>query len=318
MKTKQDIIRYLVGAATSPKKEEAKSFAPANIALIKYWGKRDSELNLPVTSSLSLALRHGTHTKIQLSSKDSCLLNGKECPPNFMKRLFSFIDLFRAPDTFFHIETTNEIPTGAGFASSSSGFSALVLCLNELYDWQLDKKSLSILARLGSGSASRSLYTGFVLWHRGDLSNGLDSFAEPLDQQMPDLQLELATISAQEKPIDSRSAMQKTIESSPLYKAWPDTVARDMAAIKSALESQNFPLFAQTAESNALAMHATMIAASPSICYFLPESIALMHRIWQLRKDGLELYFTMDAGPNLKLLFQKKDRLHIDHLLHHA
>ncbi len=311
MSTKQDIVSRLVGPKKEPQKKEATSFAPANIALIKYWGKRDNELNLPVTSSVSLSLSKGTHTKITSTNDcDTILLNGKECAKEstFSKRLINFLDLVRAPGTYFRIETTNEIPTASGFASSSSGFAALVKALNELYSWNADDKTLSILARLGSGSASRSIYTGFVEWHAGSQPDGLDSYSEPLNTNWNEPKIGLITISDKEKPIDSRQAMKCTVETAMLYKAWPEQVARDLASIKHAINTKDFSLLGKTAESNALAMHATMIASSPPILYWLPESVAVMHTIWQLRKDGLELYFTMDAGPNVKIIYREQDK----------
>lgn len=309
MITKRDIIERLVGKNSSPQKEKASAFAPANIALIKYWGKRNSELNLPVTSSLSLSLTLGTHTTIKRAAHDTVVLNGKECAPDdsFTKRLFAFCDLFRTPGTFFHIDTKNEIPTAAGFASSSSGFAALVKAFNDLFNWQCDVRTLSILARLGSGSACRSLMPGFVEWHAGTQSDGLDSFAEPLDAEWPELQLGLLMISDKQKPIDSRQAMQNTVETSSLYHSWPEKVAHDLRLMRKAINKRDFNLLGQTAESNALAMHATMMASLPPILYWLPETVAAMHKIWKLRQEGLNLYFTMDAGPNIKVLFLKKD-----------
>ncbi len=130
MITKAEVIERLLGKKRAPAKQTAEAFAPANIALIKYWGKRNSELNLPVTSSLSYSLAVGTHTKVTVGEGDSCTLNGTPVASGpFYERLFAFCDLFREPNTRFQIETKNEIPTASGFASSSSGFAALVLAL---------------------------------------------------------------------------------------------------------------------------------------------------------------------------------------------
>ncbi len=307
MITKDMVVEKLSCASSLPKKQKAHAFAPANIALIKYWGKRNRELNLPVTSSLSLSLEKGTHTTITVADRDSVTLNGKEATDAFSKRLFSFIDLFRSQDVKLCIETQNDIPTAAGFASSSSGFAAVTLALNELFGWNKDLKTLSILARFGSGSASRSLYTGFVLWHKGVDEDGLDSFSEPVGELWNDLKIDLLTVSSAEKPIDSRSAMNRTVESSPLYSSWPSQVAHDLPLMQKAIQEQNFELLGSVAEQNALAMHATMIASSPSILYWLPETITWMQKIWKLRREGLSIYFTMDAGPNIKVLTRKND-----------
>ncbi|MCE5294880.1 MAG: diphosphomevalonate decarboxylase [Chlamydiales bacterium] len=309
--TKKEIITHLVGLPKAPVKQEATAYAPANIALIKYWGKRNSELNLPVTNSLSLSLPLGTHTLIKQAPTDVCFLNGKQCAPDdaFTKRLFAFCDLFRAPNTPLHIETKNEIPTAAGFASSSSGFAALVLAFNDFYGWNLEPKALSILARIGSGSASRSLFTGFVEWQAGTQEDGLDSYSAPLDASWPDLHLGLVMISDKQKPIDSRRAMQNTVETSALYHSWPEKVAHDLRLARKAIYDQDFLSLGQVAESNALAMHATMMAAVPPVLYWHPDSVATMHKVWKLRQEGLNVYFTMDAGPNIKLLYLKQDAI---------
>jgi diphosphomevalonate decarboxylase len=292
-------------------KRTGSAFAPVNIALVKYWGKRDQELNLPVTNSLSYTLSIGTHTSISFDDRqDAIWLNdvrlALEHP--IAKRLFDFCDLFRPdPTTYFQIKTKNEVPTGAGLASSASGFAALTMAMNDLLGWNLDRKSLSLLARLGSGSACRSLFDGFVEWHAGCQEDGLDSFAERLDVEWPELVLEPWILSPEQKAIDSRKAMQATIEHSSLYAAWPAKVANDLTAIKRALFARDFDKLGAICENNALTMHATMIAAEPSIIYWTEETLRAMRLVWQWRKNGLPIYFTMDAGPNLKLIFLKKD-----------
>ena len=115
-------------------------------------------------------------------------------------------------------------------------------------------------------------------------------------------------VTEQPKPIGSRAAMARTRDTAALYQSWPIQVAHDLVALRGAIHERDFEALGQTAESNALAMHATMIATRPPVLYWLPESVALMHRIWELREQGLSLYFTMDAGPNLKLLFEAKDK----------
>jgi diphosphomevalonate decarboxylase len=289
------------------------AYAPSNIALCKYWGKRDDELSLPQTSSLSISLGdHGTTTVIQPSEKsiDEIYLNEKpmDLSTVFSKRIIDFIDLFREnKQDHLVIKTQNNIPLAAGLASSASGFAALTQALNLFYDWQLDQKNLSFLARLGSGSACRSLWHGFVLWHRGEQADGLDSFAQSLDVVWPDLCVGLLITNRDEKPISSRQAMRLTRETSALYQAWPEKVARDLVKIKEGVAHKNLELLGRAAESNALAMHGLMMSSEPPVLYWLPETVANMRRVWQLRADGVPVYFTQDAGANLKLLFEKKD-----------
>lgn len=290
---------------------EGEAFAPANIALCKYWGKRHAALNLPRTSSLSLSLgTFGTTTRLVADAADAIVLNGEPVDENkaFAKRLFSFLDLFRGADgPALRIETENTVPTGAGLASSASGFAALVRAIDHACGWNLGGEQISILARLGSGSASRSVYDGFVVWHAGVREDGMDSFAEPLETTWPGLCLAVAMVSSKPKQIGSREAMIRTVETSHLYQAWPDQAVADLQSIREAITQRDFDKLGQVAEENALAMHATMMASRPPVAYWLPESVSLMQEVWGLRAQGLSIYFTMDAGPNLKLIYEKSN-----------
>jgi diphosphomevalonate decarboxylase len=313
---KQAIVNQILRNCTlDPSVEHGIAFAPANIALCKYWGKRNLELHLPTTSSLSISLGNfGAKTTLYLQEKmsnnDVVIVNGQtvNTESTFVKNLSAFLDLFRpAPTLFFRVETEMNIPIGAGLASSACGFAALVGALNQLYDWQLSSSSLSILARLGSGSAARSFWHGFVEWHRGTQKNGMDSFAIPLHQKWPDLRIGLLIFNETQKSISSRNAMQNTMLTSDFYKLWPKKSALDLSLLKKAIEQQDFLALGKTAESNALAMHALMLTSSPAFFYSQPETIAAMYEIWHYRKLGLLLFFTQDAGPNLKLLFLEQD-----------
>lgn len=306
---KKDVIALILGGKNESLKSTASAFAPSNIALCKYWGKRNEELNLPVTSSLSLSLGHlGTETRISIAQdKDRIFLNDHEIAKEepFSRRLIPFLDLFRSHGEKFIVETKNNFPTAAGLASSASGFAALVIALNDLYGWKLAENELSILARLGSGSASRSIYSGFVEWQRGEREDGMDSVAVALPQQWPELRLGVVTVAAGQKAVDSRTGMKRTKENSELYKSWPSKVEQDLQNIKAAIQNREFALLGKTAESNALAMHATMLAAWPPLLYWKPETLAVFDKVWKMRAAGIPIYFTIDAGPNVKLLFQE-------------
>ena len=289
-------------------------FAPSNIALCKYWGKRDAELNLPINPSLSVSLNHlGTRTRVEPidGPVDDIWLNGLQMRPDtiFAKRLSRYIDLFRQDQTqAFRVETRNNIPTAAGLASSASGFAALTLALNDSLQLDLEPAALSMLARLGSGSACRSIYTGFVEWHMGHREDGADSHAHPIDAEWQGLAIGLIKVDESVKSVDSRSGMARTVDSCHLYQSWPLQANTDLVKLHQAIETRDFTLLGSTAEQNALSMHATMIASWPPLVYWQPDSLAAMQKIWVLRQQGLELYFTMDAGPNLKLLFLEQDR----------
>lgn len=334
---KSDVVKNILGDRylQLPKNNFAEAFAPTNIALVKYWGKRNSEINLPVTSSLSISLADkGAKVLLSLHEKnrDEIFLNGKsvDADSKFSQRLIEFLNLFRNDGVnanggqtpaahhgrvrpqhllvpALRIEIHSNIPIAAGLASSACGFASITKALNKLYGWNLSEKHLSVLARLGSGSASRSIWNGFVEWHQGVKENGEDSHGELIKTEWSELRVGLLIMNANEKKISSREAMQKTIETSPLYFSWPQKVSEDLSKIKFAIQHKDFNLLGETAESNALAMHATMNASTPAIDFCDTETYAAREVTWQLRKNNLPIYFTQDAGPNLKLLFLEKN-----------
>ena len=311
--TKQDIVDQILHGRDKAPTSRAEAFASTNIALCKYWGKRNTELNLPINSSLSVSLGPlGTHTVLSLSTDvDEVYFNGQKQDTKSVvyQRIHSFLSLFREKeDVYYTVETSNNIAASAGIASSASGFAALTLCLDKLYSWNLDKKSLSMLARLGSGSACRSIFPGFVEWHAGTSDNGIDSFGVSLPEEWPDLRVGLITVSEDKKPISSREAMAQTVKTSSLYQSWPEKAKRDLIDIKTAIAQKDFELLGRTSERNALDMHATMLGSWPPIFYWLPTTVEIIHKVWKYRSEGLCVFFTMDAGPNIKLIFEKKDQ----------
>lgn len=316
---RQVVNEILADRGRSPGKSAA-AYAPANIALVKYWGKRNEALNLPVTGSLSISLGPlGSHVELarQAGPADAVWLNGRELAPDsaFAQRASAYLDLFRpAPDFCFSLKTRNTVPTAAGFASSASGFAALAKALDGLFGWGLSSRELSILARLGSGSAARSLADGFVEWHAGTAADGMDSFAERLGVEWPEFRVGAVVLSADEKPVGSREGMRRSVETCEFYREWPARVAQDLAAVKEALAKKDFAALGEVAEANALAMHALMAATRPPIVYALPETVAAMRKIRAAREDGLPLWFTMDAGPNVKLLFEEQNEAQVREL----
>jgi diphosphomevalonate decarboxylase len=301
----------LDGTAREPQREQGCAFAPSNIALCKYWGKRNEELNLPVTSSLSISLGDlGAHTTVKPAEKDRLILNGRELAANdkISERAFAFIDLFRTGTALrLEIDSTINIPVAAGVASSAAGFAALTLALDDLFGWNLAPRQLSILARMGSGSAARSITPGFMLWHAGNDEQGMDSYAEPIQETWPTLRIGLVLLCEGEKAIGSREAMKRTRGTSALYQAWPRKVYEDITAVRHAIETRDIDILGRTAESNALAMHATMLDSWPPVLYWQAETIEVLRKVWALREEDLSLYITMDAGPNVKLLFTEAD-----------
>jgi diphosphomevalonate decarboxylase len=313
MSKEKEIVKQILDNAHFQLKTEAKAFAPTNIALCKYWGKRDKELNLPTNSSLSISLDSlGTATEIYVSEKpyDEVFLDNHRvsADSNFMARVMEFVDLLRpSPSISLTIKTYNAVPTAAGLASSASGFAALILALNDLFGYRLSSRELSIIARLGSGSAARSIYDGFVVWNKGVREDGMDSYVTPLKTTWPEFCIGILTLSKEKKPISSRKAMNQTVATSPLYKEWPSQAEKDLETMISAIESKDFKSLGEAVEQNSFSMHATMMSAFPPIIYMKPETISTISWVHQLRRDGVEVYITMDAGPNVKLIFLEKD-----------
>jgi len=307
------VTSLLQGLSREPIVERAEAFAPANIALCKYWGKRDIELNLPVNASLSVSLGDlGAHTRISViqDDYDKVVLNGKEVEKDtvFSQRVRQFLDLFRTSASMrFCVETTSTIPVGAGLASSASGFCALARALDQLFGWELHASDISILARLGSGSAARSCWNGFVEWCLGERQDGMDSKGVPLDLSWPGLRIGLWILDAHQKPISSTEAMQHTVNTSPFYSLWAAQQHQDLMSLKTALFDRHFVRMGEIAEANALAMHALMLSARPAVLYSSPQTVASIQQIWDYRRSGLSVYFTQDAGPNVKLLFLQQD-----------
>jgi diphosphomevalonate decarboxylase len=311
---KSDIVKLILkNKPTHVSSIPVTSFSPSNIALCKYWGKRDEELNLPFSSSLSISLgNRGTYTTLSLTTEkhDQIYLSDHllDNDSALVQRLVRFLDLFRFNENYhFKVKTHNNIPIAAGLASSASGFAVITQALNKLFGWNLSNRELSILARLGSGSASRSIQPGFCYWYRGTQEEGMDSYAEQLSYTFPGLCVGLLIVNDQAKKIGSSIAMKRTVDTSDFYASWIKKTEADLINMQEAIAQRNMRLLGEIAESNALAMHACMLTAKPAILYSEPATIAMMNQVWQARAEGLSVYFTQDAGPNLKLLFLENE-----------
>lgn len=283
--------------------------AHTNIALIKYWGKRNKQLFLPVTSSLSLTLNE-FYTETFLSwqeegKADSFTLNGIDQEIREGAPISRFLDLFRDLSGIYRpvqVVSDNFVPTAAGLASSASAYAALASASNILFDTRMNHQELSTYARQGSGSATRSLFAGFALWHKGQGDDSASSYAEQIDEAKWDIGMITVVVNKQEKAYSSREGMEHTRLTSPFYQMWPQTVAEDLDKMIHAIQLQDFTQVGEIAEHNAMKMHATMIASNPSFTYWEPDSIIAMNMVRNLRAANIECYFTMDAGPNIKVL----------------
>lgn len=288
-------------------KNKGRARAHANIALIKYWGKRDEELALPMNSSLSLTLDcFYTETEVVFDkdkNKDYFYLDGKLQDRDETRKISSFLDLFRSQVNLKDravVRSINHVPTAAGLASSSSGFAALAAATNIASGLKLGTRELSTYSRMGSGSSTRSFYGGFVEWQKGDSSE--NSFAIPVDDANWDIGMVIVVVNRDKKKISSRKGMKRTVETSPFYKDWVDSSREDLKNIKQAIKDREFKRLGEITESNGLKMHGTMLGSNPPISYWEPDSLVVMDMVRSLREEGIPCYFTMDAGPNVKIL----------------
>jgi len=288
--------------------------ACANIALVKYWGKRDAALNLPATGSLSLTLAAlATQTTVTFDRalvQDELELDGFTARFADTARASTFLDLVRTTagiTTRARVKSHNEFPTASGLASSASGYAALALAASKAAGLSLSEKDLSILARRGSGSAARSIYGGFVKMNAGDTTES--AYAEPLTSPLVDnVRMVIAIVGGgTPKQHGSRDAMEHTAATSPYYGAWVQLVPKDLEDAMAALAKGDLEALGTLAEANALAMHASAMASRPAVVYFQPATIAVHNEVRGLRACGIAAWATMDAGPHVKVLTTDED-----------
>ncbi|WEV70181.1 diphosphomevalonate decarboxylase [Lactobacillus sp. ESL0785] len=284
--------------------------AHTNIALIKYWGKADEQLRLPLMSSLSMTLdEFYTDTQITAShSGNHFFLNDIEQTGSSAQRVFTYLKKLQVQFKVtgeLTVKSTNHVPTAAGLASSSSAFAALAAAFCAYYKLQVDRRELSRLARLGSGSASRSIYGGFAVWQKG--TDDLTSYAYALNEK-PQMDLHLLAIELNQCPkkLSSTGGM-KQAKSSPFFKPWLARNQEELRQMIAAVKNNDFTCLGQLAELNASEMHAINLTAQPGFTYFEPDTIKAIKLVNQLRTAGLECYYTIDAGPNVKVLCQLRN-----------
>lgn len=278
--------------------------ACANIALAKYWGKSDKGDNLTAVPSLSLtldALR--TRTEVEFvdgSAGDRVYMNGQEVSGRPAARVFDLLDRIRTQGKEKRraiVTSYNNFPTAAGLASSASGFAALALAAASAAGLPLAAGRLSSEARKGSASAARSLFGGFV------------ELGAEADEAMPlcppdhwDVAMVVAVIASGPKSIGSTGGMLHTKETSPYYAAWEACAPRVFSEVKDGVLRRDFQLVAEAMEHSTRLMHATMITSLPPVLYLKGTTVELMHEIAARRKAGQHVGYTMDAGPNVKVL----------------
>ena len=279
------------------------AIAHPNIALVKYWGKQNHILNYPASPSLSITLDSLiTKTKVSASTETRLLLNGKR---NEDLKVAKFLDLFREKFELppVSVETDNNFPTGAGLASSASGFAALVTALNENFQLGLSLSSLSEWARRGSASAARSIFGGFVTLQ------GPNWRADQLAKEPHwDLEICIVVINEGPKKISSTTGMKTSEATSPFYLEWLKSAESDFEIAKKAIIERDFVKLSEVSEQNCLKMHSVMHTSQPAISYWAPGTVLAMELVREIRSTGTPAFFTMDAGPQVKVIYPKKYR----------
>lgn len=312
----------------------ATTTAPVNIAVIKYWGKRDPSLNLPTNSSLSVTLSQRSLRTLttascaaQYPSQDELILNGKPQEIQSSKRTLACLSNLRAlrkaledanpslpklSTLPLRIVSENNFPTAAGLASSAAGFAALVRAVADLYQLPDSPRDLSRIARQGSGSACRSLMGGYVAWRAGNLDDGSDSLAEEVApaSHWPEMRAIILVVSAEKKDVPSTEGMQTTVATSNLFATRATSVVPErMAAIETAIQNRDFPAFAEITMRDSNGFHATCLDSWPPIFYMNDVSraaVRLVHDINRAAGRTVAAY-TFDAGPNAVIYYLEKD-----------
>lgn len=279
--------------------------AHTNIALVKYWGKENEELIIPANSSLSLTLdEFYTDTSVQFDEtlqSDEVTLNDQTVEDI---KITNFMNIIREKANipyFARIESTNHVPTSAGLASSASAYAALSAAGSKAAGLNLSEKELSRLARRGSGSATRSIFGGFAAWNKG--SDDETSYGYSIEDPVKmDINMIAIILDNQPKKISSRKGMKISIETSPYYNSWIEQTKADFRTISDAIKNNDFTTLGKTAELNAMRMHSLTLSSDPSYLYINSDSIEVINMVKELRENGIECYYTMDAGPNVKII----------------
>ena len=265
---------------------KATAFAPVNVALIKYWGKVDEKLRLPANASLSVCLTDlGTTTTVEWK---------RNAEPKII--------------------TENNFPMSVGLSSSASGYAAMTVALAAAAGLELPEKDLSRLARLGSGSACRSIPGGWVEWKTGSDQTSFGKTIFPADWW--DLRILVVILSDKKKPVSS-TAGQELAATSPLYAARIKSIDAKMSRIKKTIEQRNFTRLGEIMEEDCLNMHRVMQTQSPPLNYLLPETEIVMQAVRQWRKEGLESYFTINTGQNAFVFCESENEDEIVEKLSH-
>lgn len=293
---------------------EATAIAHPNVALTKYWGKIESNRNVPAVGSISITLdKLQTTTRVQLSETlqhDRLVLNGESTEGPQLGRVSYFLDLVRRMANIewkCKVTSENNFPTAAGLASSASAFASLALAATQAAGIHMQSNRLSALARLGSGSAARSVYGGFVELPAGSCSSDDPHAFQLANEHHWPLTVLICVTSRSAKAVESRTAMRLTSARSPYYEAWVQSSVADHKRMRTAVCGCDFDSVGSLAEHSALKLHALLMSSKPGLIYWNQGTLAVIEQVKKMRTEGLGAYFTIDAGPQVKVICQDRE-----------
>lgn len=280
---------------------QAAAIAQPNIALVKYWGKRDTRQNLPAVGSISVTL-HGLETEMHVrlttdAKNDALTVNGKSAE-TMLPRISKALDTILGADRKYAMVTSrSNFPIAAGLASSASAFAALTVAAAAANGATHSPELLARLAGGASGSAARSIFGGFVELKKGGDAIEVSQLATKEDWP---LAVMVAVTASGPKSIGSTEAMEISRKTSPFYSAWVDRQSDDLDRARAAIREKDFRALAAVSEHSCLKMHSIMWASRPPLVYWNAATLRCMETIRALQASGVAVFFTIDAGPQLK------------------
>ena len=280
------------------------AIAHPNVAIVKYWGKQVAadaaarNENLPASPSLSIAMGAlATRTVVRAASEDEIRINGKATSDAKVANLIAEMRrVWRLPP--LAVSTCNDFPTGAGLASSASGFAALVTAIDGAFVLGLSAAERSVWARRGSASAARSVVGGFAELEAGE--GGAWAASPVLGKDAWPLEIVVAIVSEEAKRVPSSLGMERSRRTSPFYSAWVESTHDDFAAARQAVHGRDFAALSAIAESSCLKLHALMLSTRPGLLYWHAATLACIATVRRLQERGTQVFFTIDAGPQVK------------------
>ena len=288
--------------------KKATAIAHSNIALVKYWGKGDAKLRLPVNSSAAIALDNlTTTTTVEFRTdleKDQVELNGEGFEAGEVEKVSQHLDILRdiaRVTTRAKVISQNSFPKAAGMASSASGFAALSVAAAKALELDLSTKELSILARQGSGSASRSVPGGVSVWHAGTSSE--TSYAEniPFPKEWDVRVLLVMAEDTSAKKIGSTEGMALA-RTSPYFEVAVREAEANIERLTKAMKVVDWTAFGKVIEDECYRLHMLCMTTTPNILYWHGVTVNIFRELYKMREEGVEAFFTVDAGPHVHIV----------------